>query len=401
MNENKLSILSGSLLWLGAAISIAEILTGTLLAPLGFGWGLLAIIAGHLIGGILFYFVGLIGAKSRVSAMGSVRFSFGRYGSVFFSVLNVLQLVGWTAVMIISGAKALGSVAEGHSAIFNNLFWCVVIGVLIVLWILAGLKNLNKLNNIAVLALFALCLVLGFLVFKGSSSAGITGTMTFGMALELAVAMPISWLPMISDYTQNADKPVGFTAASTACYFAGSCFMYVIGLGAAIFAGSPDVVMILKGAGLGAAAIIIVILATVTTTFLDVYSAGQSILNICPGLNEKLVGIAICILGTVIAIFTPIERYQDFLYLIGSVFVPMAAILLTDYFILGKRDTNKKIDILNTLLWVAGFVLYRLFLKIDTVMGSTVPVVALVVLFSLCIKAIGAYRIKFKAKRQL
>lgn len=377
MSENRMSFLSGSLLWFGAAISIAEIMTGTLLAPLGFGPGVLAIVAGHLIGGILFYFAGLIGAKSRVSAMESVRFSFGRYGSVFFSILNVLQLIGWTAVMIISGAEALGSAVGGKT------LGCLLIGLLVILWIAAGLKNLSKLNNVAVFALFILCAVLGLIVFRSGGAGKVTGSLTFGMALELVVAMPVSWLPLVSDYTKNTDRPVSFTLASTVCYFAGSCLMYIIGLGAALFAGSSDIVRILLGAGLGIAAILIVILATVTTTFLDVYSAGESLRNIFPGWNGKIVGIVVSVIGTVIAIGTPIERYQDFLYLIGSVFVPMAAILITDYFILKKRDAGKRFDGQNAVLWVAGFILYRFFLKTDTALGSTVPVVILVMLLCL------------------
>lgn len=395
MGENRISILSGSLLWFGAAISVAEILTGTLLAPLGFGAGVLATVAGHLIGGALFYFAGLIGAKSRVSAMESVRFSFGRYGSFFFSILNGLQLVGWTAVMIISGAEALGS-AAGIRGGPGKALGCVLIGILVLLWITAGLKNLSRLNNAAVFALFALCAVLAFTVFRGGAAGRVEGTLTFGLALELAVAMPVSWLPLVADYTRNTDKPVRFTLAGAVCYFTGSCLMYIIGLGAALFAGSPDIVRILLGAGLGIAAALIVILATVTTTFLDVYSAGESLRNIFPAWNGKIVGVIVTVIGTVIAIFTPIERYQDFLYLIGSVFVPMAAILITDYFLLHKRDGGEKINGRNAILWIVGFILYRFFLKTDTVLGSTIPVVVLMML--LCILSDRIIKISRKGK---
>ncbi len=388
MSENKMSSLSGSLLWLGAAISIAEILTGALLAPLGFGIGIMAILAGHLIGCILFYFAGLIGAERKVPAMESVGFSFGRYGSVFFSVLNILQLVGWTAVMIISGARAFGSVANKSTGFSNDLLWCVLIGLLIIVWIAVGLKNLGKINIIAVGGLFILTVVLGVVVFKGGQSAEISGVMSFGLALELSIAMPISWLPLISDYTRHTDRPVRFTLSSTAGYFFGSCFMYSIGLGAAIFAGSSDIVQIMMEAGLGIAAMIIVIFATVTTTFLDVYSVGESMLNIYKKLDSKLTAIVTCIIGTLIAMFTPIEEYENFLYLIGSVFVPMAVILITDYFILKKRSNTKKIDLLNTCLWVVGFILYRIFLGMDTIIGSTIPVVIIIMLLDIAINRI-------------
>jgi putative hydroxymethylpyrimidine transporter CytX len=384
MTENKMSLLSGSLLWFGAAISIAEILTGALLAPLGFGLGMVAIVAGHFIGCVLFYFAGLIGAKSNMSSMQSVGLSFGRYGSVFFSVLNVLQLLGWTAVMIISGANAFGQVVNTKLGFSGSVPWCILIGLLIIVWIVAGLKNLGKLNLVAVGTLFILTAILGAIVFKGGNLTQINEYMSFGLALELSVAMPISWLPLISDYTKHSDKPVRFTFISTSSYFIGSCFMYAIGLGAAIFAGSSDVVQILMSAGLGITAMLIVILATVTTTFLDVYSAGISMININHKLNDKLIAIIVCIIGTLIAMFTPIEQYVNFLYLISSVFVPMATILITDYFILKNQDnTTKKLNFVNAFLWVVGFVIYRVFLGFETIIGSTIPVVVIIML--LCI----------------
>ena len=92
MQEKKMSTVGASLLWFGAAVSIAEIITGALLAPLGLARGTVAILLGHLIGCLLFYFVGRIGAESGRGAMESTTITFGRRGSVFFSVLNVLQL---------------------------------------------------------------------------------------------------------------------------------------------------------------------------------------------------------------------------------------------------------------------------------------------------------------------
>ena len=88
----------------------AEILTGALLAPLGFEMGMGAILVGHVIGAALLLPAGLIGAQSGLSAARSVRISFGRYGSYAFSILNLVQLLGWTAIMIVSGAKAMDGI---------------------------------------------------------------------------------------------------------------------------------------------------------------------------------------------------------------------------------------------------------------------------------------------------
>jgi len=382
--NNKVSTFSQVLLWFGAAVSIAEILTGSLLAPLGLGQGVLSIFIGHVIGAVILFLAGLIGAKSGFSAAESARISFGKYGSFGFSILNILQLLGWTAIMIINGATALDGVTGRLWGYENEKLWCVLIGLLIILWVAVGVKNLSKVNVVVVTALFLLTLILGFTVFKGAGTgAPVEETMTFGGAVELNVAMSLSWLPLISDYTKDARKPRAASAVSAAVYFLTGCWMYIIGLGAALFTGESDIAQIMVTAGLGIIAVLIVILSTVTTTFLDVYSAGVSFRTVTNRIPEKAVSIAVCVLGTLLAIFTPITEYENFLYLIGSVFAPMISILIVDYFILRQKHDREPLNRTNAVLWLVGFCVYRLFLSVDTVIGSTFPVMLITAL--LCV----------------
>ena len=110
-------------------VSLAEILTGTYFAPLGFGKAMAAILLGHLLGGLMMFAAGMIGAKERKRAMETVKMSFGEKGSLLFAVLNVLQLVGWTAIMIYDGALAADGVLH-----IGNWVWALVIGILIIVW---------------------------------------------------------------------------------------------------------------------------------------------------------------------------------------------------------------------------------------------------------------------------
>lgn len=387
MKKGETSILSNGLIWFGAAVSIAEILTGTLLAPLGFAKGIAAILLGHAIGCVLLYFAGLIGAKSKKSAMETVKMSFGSKGALLFSVLNVLQLVGWTAVMIIGGARATGVIANPVLHTQGEALWCVLIGVLIIVWILIGISNLGKINAITMSALFLMTIVMSLVVFRGGTTFAPSGKMSFGAAVELSVAMPLSWLPLISDYTQYAQQPKTATAVSAVVYFFTSCWMYIIGLGAAIFTAQSDVALIMMQAGLGVIGVLIIIFSTVTTTFLDAYSAGISFGTITKKVSEKWAAVAVCIIGTLLAIFTPIEQYENFLYLIGSVFAPMVAILIADYFILKKDRSSRPVDSTNLILWGIGFVVYRLFMSINTVLGNTLPVMIITAI--LCILVNG------------
>ena len=376
------SLFENGLIWFGAGVSIAEILTGTYFAELGFKRALLAILIGHIIGCAMFFLAGVIGGKQRLSAMETAKNSFGRIGGQFFAIMNVIQLVGWTSIMIYDGALA----ANGIFSI-GSWVWCLVIGALIILWIMIGIADLGKLNTVAMAALFILTLVLCKVIFiDGSiSSAAVSDGMSFGAAIELAVAMPLSWLPLIADYTREAEKPVKAAAVSTAVYGAVSCWMYIIGMGAAVFTGESDIALIMVKAGLGVLGLIIVIFSTVTTTFLDAYSAGISQESITPKVKGKYVAVVVAAIGTVAAMIFPMDDITDFLYLIGSVFAPMIAIQIADYFIIHRDRREITVDVRNSIIWIIGFILYRLFMKIDIPVGNTLPDMMITIL--LCIGA--------------
>ena len=382
MTEKRTSIFENGLIWFGAGVSLAEILTGTYFASLGFGKGLLAIIIGHIIGCTMLFLAGVIGGKTRRSAMETVKMSFGEKGGIFFSFLNVLQLVGWTAIMIYDGALAANGVLHTGS-------WCLVIGALIVLWIFIGITNLGKINTIAMAALFILTLVLCKLIFFDGGTALAIGeeAMSFGAAVELSVAMPLSWLPLISDYTREAKEPVKATAVSSIVYGLVSCWMYVIGMGAAIYTGESDIAQIMVKAGLGIAGLLIIVFSTVTTTFLDAYSAGISSESVFSKINGKYAAIAVTIIGTIAAIVYPMDNITDFLYLIGSVFAPMIAIQIADFFLLKRADSlGEAVDITNAVIWVIGFVLYRILMRIDIPVGNTLPDMVVTILICMIVR---------------
>lgn len=371
MENNKTSVFSNGLIWFGAAVSIAEILTGSLIAPLGFKKGIIAIVLGHFIGCCLLYMAGLIGANTGKSSMETVKMSFGQKGSIIFSSINIIQLIGWTAVMIISGAMAANVLLPNISI----SIWSIIISILVIIWVILGVKSLEKINTIAMGLLFIVTIILSFVLFKDSNHSILTsGNMTFGSALELSIAMPLSWLPLISDYTKSAKEPKKSTFVSVLVYFIVSCWMYLIGLGATIITGESDIAMIMLKANLGIAAIIIIVFSTVTTTYLDVFSAGISSVSIKKNLNPKLVSIIVCIIGLVLVLFTPITQYENFLYFISSVFAPMISIQIVDFFYLKKDNSINNFDYLNLGLWFLGFIIYRIFLKIDTPIGNTLPV---------------------------
>ena len=375
--ERKTSNLSNGLIWFGAGVSIAEILTGTYIAPLGFAKGMAAIITGHIIGFLLMFMVGVIGGKTEKSSMETVKMSFGDKGAVVFSALNIFQLIGWTGIMILSGAEA----AELTFNLGGSWIWSIIIGVLIIIWVLIGVNKLDKINYFAIGLLLILTILLSKTVFNGNGIGVQEESISFGGAVELSVAMPLSWLPLISDYTRNAKKPIWASVVSCGGYFIASVWMYVIGMGAALFTGESDIAVIMTKAGLGVGALLIVILSTVTTTFLDVYSAGVSSESVSDKLREKPCAVVVAIIGTLLAIFTPVTKMEGFLYLIGSVFAPMAAIQIANYFVLKTDNSIKRFSVPDIIIWVIGFIVYRVLMMTGMPLGYTLP--AMIIVFGI------------------
>lgn len=377
--KKRTSIFSNGLIWFGAGVSMAEIMTGTYFAPLGFAKGMLANIIGHIIGCSMLFLAGLIGAKTRRSSMETVKMSFGQKGSFLFSMLNILQLVGWTAIMIYDASLAANGIMNTGAWV-----WCLVTGALIILWILIGVTNLGKLNTFAIALLLILTIVLCKIIFFGNAVDFVSdNSLGFGAAVEIAALMPLSWLPLISDYTREAEKPLPATLVSAVVYGIASSWMYAIGMGAAIFTGENDVAQIMVKAGLGIAGLLIVIFSTVTTTFMDAISAGISAESISKKLRSKWTAVIVTVIGTICAMVYPMDDITEFLYLIGSVFAPMIAILIADYFIIKKEHLTSKVNIVNLFIWLAGFMIYRLLMRTYTIVGITLPV--MVITMILCV----------------
>jgi putative hydroxymethylpyrimidine transporter CytX len=382
------------LLWAGAAVSLAEIWAGGLLAPMGLGLGLGAVLLGHFIGNTPLALGGMIGSRWGIPTMVGVRASFGIRGSCFAAALNVIQLVGWTAVMLIVCAGVAETIAKMHG-FSNPVLWVVLSGAVTTLWALLGNRYWKWLQRIAVFALLVLCGVMTFLVFTeygwdDLSRIPASKDFPFMVGMDLVIAMPISWLPLVSDYSRFGKASRASFFGTWAGYFLVSSWMYLLGLVAALATKSPDpagvVMSLMVKFGWPASALLIVLLSTFTTTFLDIYSTAVSALNIFPDLGERKGVVLGGILGTFTAVLFPsLLNYEHFLLFIGAMFCPLFGVVLADYFLLrngvlhpdelyrknGKYWFWKGINPTAVFSWAVGFFVYLGFspLLLDKVLG--------------------------------
>ena len=341
-SERTLTGLDFFLLWAGAAVSLAEIWAGGILVPMGCISGLVVILLGHLIGNTPLAVGGLIGSQWGIPTMVGTRPAFGTRGSYLPALLNIFQLIGWTAVMIWIGAQAAATFTQG-SSLYTPRFWIVVLGIVTTLWALVGHRFWKWLHRIAVTALVILCIIMTYVVFKEYGIHRLlqergTGTLPFMLGLDYVIIMPISWLPLVCDYSRYAKNDRGSFWGTWVGYFVVSSWMYLIGLAAGLATGShtPEamVLELMVSFGLVVPAMVIVLFSTFTTTFLDIYSTAVSALNIYPKLGEKKGVILGGAVGTIVALVFgdyP-ETYLHFLEIIGYIFCPLFGIVLADYF---------------------------------------------------------------------
>jgi putative hydroxymethylpyrimidine transporter CytX len=360
------------LLWIGASISISEVFTGGLLAPLGFKNGLITILIGHIIGTVLLALGAYISFSRKINAMDSVAFSFGALGGKIVAICNLVQLVGWIVILVVQAGSAINGV-------FPVLpFWSItlILSVFQILWAIIFGSPGGRINDIAVVLLAGIC-VLFFIEAAGYGSAApvLHGTMSMVLGIELSIAMPVSWLPLVGDYASKADNKLCAVGMPFIGYFLGSCLMYSLGLFIAVTSGS-DIFGFIASSKFRYAACAVILLSTITTNFVALYSAAVSSKQLIKTKEDRL---PIAIIGAftlIAAVFFPVERFivfiEHFLTSIGMVFVPVFMMVFLDYFFKRQKCT-KGINWPLIIIAFAGMAANKLFnqyeIGIPTVMG--------------------------------
>lgn len=408
------------LLWAGVAISLAEIWAGGFLAPMGFWMGLWAILLGHLIGNTFMALGGVIGSDHGIMSMVSVRPSFGIRGSNLGALINIIQLIGWASIMLIIGGRAgaiLGKPLGGLLASDN--FWIVLIGIGTLIWALYTGRSVWKfMQTAAVVALLLICVLMSWVSvseFGGAMPALKTGEMPFMIGLDLVIAMPISWMPLVADYARFS-KDTGSSFWNTWWgYFIISSWMYLLGLAATLFTGETDpgvmILQVMGRIGLAVPALIMVVFSTITSDFPDIYSATCSMMNISQKIGAKAIMWIAGIVSILVALVFPMEQYENFLLLIGAMFMPLFGVVLTDYFIVRKRRLNtadlyrtggdywyhKGFNGIALLSWGIGFVVFEFIAVAKYAVGGSMPSILAAGLCYLALTRMGKREVQERA----
>jgi NCS1 family nucleobase:cation symporter-1 len=385
-------VLSGvdlGILWGDLGIGILVLVTGALLVPgLGFGQAVAAIVAGSVIGCSLLALAGFAGAGAGVPTMVLFRPVLGIRGSWFPTVLNTMQLVGWTAVELWAMSYVADLVSSEVFGFSARPMWLVIAAISctgLALWGPVGVARV-WMRRFGAWVIVAICALVSVLVLTSGDvwqqlSAPGTGDLTFGAALDLVIAMPVSWLPLVADYNRFSSRPRGAFVGTFWGYLLANIWLYCLGallvLGPG---GSPDplgiagaILAVAGGSIAGLLFLVGLLVGETDEAFADIYSGAVSLQNIWPRVSQRAFTIAIAIVATFLAAWLTMARYETFLFLIGSVFVPLFGVLTADHFF--NRGGDVSLDELYSkrgrywytsgvrwrilVPWLAGFVVYH------------------------------------------
>jgi nucleobase:cation symporter-1, NCS1 family len=186
----------------------------------------------------------------------------------------------------------------------------------------------------------------------------------FWPAVDLAVAGVISYAPLAADYSRHSrTRSAAFWGASLGYGLAAVAY-YALGVFAVANLGASDVIAALVALPAGAIALAILLVDEVDEAFANVYSTAMSVQNLAPHLDRRIVAVTIGALATLLAGLLDFSQYQSFLFLIGSVFVPLVAVAAADFFFVSSQrwdvSANSRFRIAPVIAWACGFAAYQM-----------------------------------------
>ncbi len=340
-----LGFLDYFVLWADLGVGLLVLLAGTALVPgLGFWEAILAILVGTLIGNVMLGLAGVIGSDHGIPSMVSLRPSFGQRGSYLPSLLNVVQLVGWGAFELVIMAQASARLTQSLLGVSSYPVWAIAWGIVVTLFALGGplvvvRQWLEKAGIWIVLVTGAwmVIYVVSHADFGALASRQGDGSLSFAQAIDLVVAMPISWLPLVADFNRFAKDSRSSFLGTVSGFAVSNILFYTLGVLLILVLPTSDLIGSIMTVAFGTAGLALLLGDETDNAFADVYSAAISIKNVLPALSTRVLVASIGGVCLAIALTVDLGSFQNFLYLVGSLFTPLFGVLFADYFLLRRR----------------------------------------------------------------
>ena len=401
-------------LWSSLGVGLLVISAGSFIYTSNILDALFVIILGSVVGSILLGLAGKIGSDNSIPSIVSMRPSFGIYGSYLLTILNILQLIGWATFEITILSKAASIITHGF---INFYIWSIIFGIITIVFGISGPLGIIKqwINKFAIWIVYGSTIIM--LINLILSSSGLLHNTTsliannnsfdFFNSLDLVIAMPLSWLPLVSDYNRFAKNSKNAFFGTFIGFTITNILFYLIG----VLLGINDVFEILFAIQTFFYGFILLILIVdeIDNVFADIFSSAMSFKNIFNKINYKYLVISFTVLSCILSNIIPINQYESFLLLVGALFSPLFTIVLIDYYILKRGKVkieefyNKcdKFKISAFFSFFIGSLIYLILSPISPIhiqninIGSTIPSMAVSLISFISLEHI-IKRVKFK-----
>ncbi|QIS22705.1 purine-cytosine permease family protein [Nocardia terpenica] len=328
---------------------------------------LLATVVGTVLGTGMVAAAGAVGARTGAPAMANFRGLFGTRLSYLPTVANIVQCVGWAVYELTVISGGVQSLTHGRFAHAPVILAAGLLCTVMAIWPLRVLHILRKYVTVAV-AVSMLYLTVQ-LLRQPLPPVADTSWSGFFPGVDSTLAVAVSFVPLAADYTRHAHSVRAATGASMIGYSAAQIWCYLLGVIALVqVGGDPDRIFdTFLGVAAGWVFFAVLVLRESDQSFANVYSTAMSIQNLLPRLDRRIIAAVIGALATVLALGVhDFTGFSTFLTLIGSVFVPLCAVLVVDFFCgRGRRgwdlSENAPARPLMVLPWLLGFAVYQLF----------------------------------------
>ncbi|MEM3627417.1 MAG: cytosine permease [Candidatus Bathyarchaeia archaeon] len=376
-------------LWSSLAVGLLVLQAGGLLVP---GLSTLEAVGiavlGSLLGSFMLGLAGSLGSKYGIPTMVSLRAVLGLKGSYLPTILNVIQLVGWASFEIIIMANSALLITGPFLGAYTVHFWiCLFASWCLLLSIGGPLIVVRQwLEKFAIWLTYGTTIFITYVVltnFPKLFAASGDGSLPLTLALDLVIAMPISWWPLISDYNRFSKSDRGAFLGTVAGYTFANSWFYALGALLVLAYAGQTIISAIVSITFGGLALAILLVDETDNGFADIYSGAVSVQNILPKTKQWKIIVAITVLSIFLAASIPQDwqiAYEGFLLYIGAVFVPLLGVLATDFYIIKKGQYNpeefyssaKNLKIKPLFSWLVGILVYFIFYTYTT-FGSSIP----------------------------
>jgi putative hydroxymethylpyrimidine transporter CytX len=372
-----LGLTDALLLWANLGVSLLVLVAGTFLVPaLSLRDALIAIVVGGIVGNAMLGLAGMIGAQARVPSMVLMRAPLGLRGSYLATALNVLQNLGWAVFELIVIAAAAAALSDEVFGFGGKPLWTILFGALAAGLALAGPIAFVRrwVRRFAFWVVLASLLYLTWWTLDHAdlgafwSAPGEGESLWFG--IDLMIALPASWLPLAADYTRFVRRERDAFAGTMVGYLVPNAWLYALGallvLTNSAYGDTTSLLTAIASGGLAAGLALLALTVDETDeAFANVYSTAVSLQNVFTRVPQRLLVLVVASVATAGALAIDLVRYEPFLFLLGSAFVPLFGVLLADWLVARRRYVeadffaSARFRPAPMLAWLAGFAVYQ------------------------------------------